>query len=99
MITMFPVSVCMIAKNEDIHIEECLKRLRPCKFEIIVVDTGSVDRTMETARKYTDKVFHFDWCDDFSAARRRTTGFLPSTVTNIWKISILQTLKKLWRIT
>ena len=43
---MIPISVCMIAKNEDNHIEECLKRLRPCKFEIIVVDTGSVDRTI-----------------------------------------------------
>ena len=84
MITMFPVSVCMIAKNEDIHIEECLKRLRPCKFEIIVVDTGSVDRTMETARKYTDKVFHFDWCDDFSAAR----NFSIAQASNDWILAI-----------
>ena len=48
---MLPVSVCMIAKNEDNHIEECLKRLRPCRFEIIVVDTGSVDRTVEMAHR------------------------------------------------
>ena len=81
---MLPVSVCMIAKNEDIHIEECLKRLRPCKFEIIVVDTGSVDRTMETARKYTDKVFHFDWCDDFSAAR----NFCVSHASNNWILAL-----------
>lgn len=63
------ISVCVIARNEDNHIEECLKRLRPCKFEVIVVDTGSVDRTMELAAKYTDKVFQFEWCSDFSAAR------------------------------
>ncbi len=63
------ISVCVIARNEDNHIEECLKRLRPCKFEVIVVDTGSIDRTMELAATYTDKIFEFEWCSDFSAAR------------------------------
>lgn len=81
---MIPITVCMIAKNEDNHIEECLKRLRPCKFEIVVVDTGSVDRTMEIARKYTDKVFHFDWCDDFSAAR----NFSIEQASNDWILVI-----------
>lgn len=81
---MLPVSVCMIAKNEDNHMEECLKRLRPCKFEIIVVDTGSVDRTVEIARKYTDKVFHFDWCDDFSAAR----NYSIAQASNDWVLII-----------
>lgn len=84
MITMLPITVCMIAKNEDIHIEECLKRLRPCKFEIVVVDTGSVDRTIEAARKYTDKVYHFDWCNDFSAAR----NFAISQASNDWVLNI-----------
>lgn len=81
---MLPITVCMIAKNEDIHIEECLKRLRPCKFEIVVVDTGSVDRTLETAKKYTDKVFHFDWCNDFSAAR----NYSVSQASNDWVLVI-----------
>lgn len=81
---MIPITVCMIAKNEDNHIEECLKRLRPCKFEIVVVDTGSVDRTIEIARKYTDKVFHFDWCDDFSAAR----NFSIEQASNDWVLII-----------
>lgn len=74
----------MIAKNEDIHIEECLKRLRPCKFEIVVVDTGSVDRTTEAAKKYTQKVYHFDWCDDFSAAR----NYSISQASNDWVLII-----------
>lgn len=81
---MIPITVCMIAKNEDNHIEECLKRLRPCKFEIVVVDTGSVDRTIEIAHKYTDKVFHFDWCDDFSAAR----NFSIKQASNDWVLII-----------
>lgn len=81
---MVPISVCMIAKNEDNHIEECLKRLRPCKFEIIVVDTGSVDRTVEVAHRYADKVFHFAWCDDFSAAR----NFSIQQASNDWVLII-----------
>lgn len=81
---MLPITVCMIAKNEDIHIEECLKRLRPCKFEIVVVDTGSVDRTIDAARKYTDKVYHFDWCNDFSAAR----NYAVSQASNDWVLNI-----------
>ena len=81
---MLPVSVCMIAKNEDNHIEECLKRLRPCRFEIIVVDTGSVDRTVEMAHRYADRVFHFAWCDDFSSAR----NFSIQQASNDWVLII-----------
>ena len=66
---MSPLSVCIIAKNEEMHIEECLKRLAPYGLEIVLVDTGSTDRTVELARQYTDRIYHFDWCNDFSAAR------------------------------
>lgn len=78
------ISVCVIARNEDNHIEECLKRLRPLKFEIILVDTGSIDRTMEIASKYTDKIYEFDWCSDFSAAR----NFSVEKATNDWILII-----------
>lgn len=81
---MLPISVCMIAKNEDNHIEECLKRLKPCKFEVIVVDTGSVDRTVEIAQRYANKIFHFAWCDDFSAAR----NFSIQQASNDWVLII-----------
>lgn len=64
-----PISVCIIAKNEEVHIEECLKRLRQYGFEIVVTDTGSTDRTREIAAQYADKVVDFVWVDDFSAAR------------------------------
>lgn len=66
---MLPISVCIIAKNEEQNIEKCLKPLRKYDWEIIVVDTGSTDRTKEIAGKYADKVLDFVWCDDFSAAR------------------------------
>lgn len=64
-----PVSVCIIAKNEEKHIAECLRRIKPYGFEVIVTDTGSTDRTREIAAQYADKVADFPWCDDFSAAR------------------------------
>lgn len=66
---MFPLSVCIIAKNEERHIGECLKRLSPFGFEIVLTDTGSTDRTVEIAKNYTNRIYHFDWCDDFSAAK------------------------------
>lgn len=66
---MIPISVCIITKNEEKNIEKCLAPLAPYNFEIIVVDTGSTDRTKEIAQKYTDKIYDFEWIDDFSAAR------------------------------
>lgn len=66
---MIPVSVCMIAKNEEKYIGECLHRLSSYDWEIVVVDTGSTDRTVEIARQFTSKVYDFPWINDFSAAR------------------------------
>lgn len=66
---MIPVSVCIIAKNEEKNMERFLSCLRKYDWEIIVVDTGSTDRTKEIAQKYADQVADFQWIDDFSAAR------------------------------
>lgn len=66
---MIPISVCIITKNEAEHLKKCLEALKPYPFEIVVVDTGSTDNSKEVARKYTDKVYDFEWVRDFSAAR------------------------------
>lgn len=66
---MIPISVCIITKNEAENLDKCLKSLSPYPFEIVVVDTGSTDNSKEIARKYTDRVFDFEWVNDFSAAR------------------------------
>lgn len=79
-----PVTVCLIAKNEEVHMEECLKRLKPYGFEIVVTDTGSEDRTREIARKYADKVLDFPWTDDFSAAR----NFCAQNASNRWILAL-----------
>ncbi|MFZ4729762.1 MAG: glycosyltransferase [Pseudanabaena sp.] len=63
------LSTCLIVKNEEQRLPQCLESLRSLADEIIVVDTGSSDRTVAFAKKYQARVFHFAWCDDFSQAR------------------------------
>ncbi|MCX5809860.1 MAG: glycosyltransferase [Proteobacteria bacterium] len=63
------LSVCMIAKNEEKYIARCLASLTPVADEIIVVDTGSTDRTKDIARAFGAQIFDFPWTDDFSEAR------------------------------
>ncbi|MDE5865111.1 MAG: glycosyltransferase, partial [Lachnospiraceae bacterium] len=69
---MIPISVCIITKNEAEHLEKCLAALKSYPFEIIVTDTGSTDNSKEIAYKYTNKVYDFEWINDFSAARNFT---------------------------
>jgi glycosyltransferase involved in cell wall biosynthesis len=59
----------MIVKNEEGTLKKCLDSLKDVMDEIIIVDTGSTDGTKEEALCFTDKVYDFTWCDDFSAAR------------------------------
>ena len=59
----------MIVKDEEETLARCLECVKPFADEIIVVDTGSRDNTVNTARQFTDKIYTFEWCDDFSAAR------------------------------
>lgn len=79
-----PITVCIIAKNEEKYIEGCLQHLKPFGFEIIVTDTGSTDRTKEIAEKYADKVLDFEWIDDFAAAR----NFCAEHSTNNWILAL-----------
>lgn len=72
------ISVCIIMKNEEGCIEECLKRAASLGWEIVVVDTGSQDKSKALAAKYTDKVYDFKWINDFSAAR----NFAAEKATN-----------------
>ena len=69
---MVSVSLCMIVKNEEDVLERCLKSVTDLVDEIILVDTGSTDRTREIAARFTDQVFDFPWQDDFSAARNES---------------------------
>ena len=66
---MITVSLCMIVKNEENVLGRCLDSVKDAMDEIIIVDTGSSDRTKEIAARYTDKIFDFAWINDFAAAR------------------------------
>ena len=72
------VSLCMIVKNEEERLPGCLESIRGLVDEIVVVDTGSSDRTQEIARSYGARVFLLPWSGDFAAARneslRHATG-------------------------
>ena len=66
------ISLCMIVKNEETYLTDCLASAQRFVDEIIVVDTGSTDRTVEIAQQLGAKIFHFPWCDDFAAARNES---------------------------
>jgi glycosyltransferase involved in cell wall biosynthesis len=66
------LSLCMIVKNEEKNIGECLKSAQGLADEIIVTDTGSTDKTVEIAQSYGAKIEHFEWTKDFSAARNHS---------------------------
>ncbi|MEA3208305.1 MAG: hypothetical protein QOE70_1362 [Chthoniobacter sp.] len=72
------VSLCMIVKNEERNLQTCLESVADLVDEIIVVDTGSTDRTKEVAARFGARVFDFAWTNDFAAARnesvRHATG-------------------------
>lgn len=70
------LSIGMIVKNEEKYLEKCLTALKPIldnvDSELVIADTGSTDNTVEIAKKFTDKVYYFEWINDFSAARNFT---------------------------
>ncbi|WP_371378258.1 glycosyltransferase [Sporomusa aerivorans] len=66
---MAKISACVITKNEAQNIERCLQSVRSIVNEIIVVDTGSTDATVMIAEQLGAKIFHYQWSNDFAAAR------------------------------
>jgi Flp pilus assembly protein TadD len=65
------LSCCIIARDEEESIERAIESVRDLADEVIVVDTGSADRTPYLARRCGARVVNFRWCDDFSEARNR----------------------------
>ena len=63
------LTLCMIVKNEAENLPNCLESVRDIMDQIVIVDTGSEDATVEVAKSFGAEVYHFDWCEDFSAAR------------------------------
>jgi glycosyltransferase involved in cell wall biosynthesis/predicted Zn-dependent protease len=66
------ISLCMIVKNEEKNLGDCLRSVADLVDEMIIVDTGSADRTKQIAREFGARVFEFPWIDDFAAARNES---------------------------
>ena len=69
------ISACMMVKNEEEMLARALESIKDEVDEIVVVDTGSTDRTVEIARQYTDRIYYHEWFDDFSGMRNITMSY------------------------
>jgi len=63
------LSLCMIVKNEEKVLERCLTSAQNFVDEMIIVDTGSTDRTKDIASRFTDRIYDFTWINDFAIAK------------------------------
>lgn len=78
------VALVMIVRNEGSRLDRCLNSVKDAVDEIVVVDTGSSDNTLDIARKYTSKVYSYQWENDFSAAR----NYAIEKTTAEWVLSL-----------
>lgn len=69
------VSLCMIVKNEEDYLPRCLESINDIVDEIIIVDTGSTDKTIEIAKSYGAKIYYYKWNNDFSEARNESLKY------------------------
>lgn len=77
------VTLCMIVKNEERTLARCLSSVSDVVDEIVIVDTGSTDRTKDIAREFTDRIYDFEWTNDFAAARNHAFS-LATTDYIMW---------------
>ena len=79
---MIKISACVIVKNEEKNLPRWLESMRRIADEIVVVDTGSTDRTVDLAKAAGARVFSFAWIDDFAAAK----NFALEKATGDWVV-------------
>lgn len=70
------LSLCMIVKNEETILPKCLGSVKGVVDEIVILDTGSTDRTVKIAQEFGARVYHFEWCNDFSKARNESLKYV-----------------------
>jgi glycosyltransferase involved in cell wall biosynthesis len=78
------ISLCMIVKNEEQFIERVLTDAKKYVDQMVVIDTGSTDKTKEIAKRCEAEVHDFEWCDDFSKARNESLEY----ATSDWILSL-----------
>jgi Glycosyl transferase family 2 len=82
--SMIKLSFCAIVRNEAQNLARCLASVKPYVDELVIVDTGSTDATVTIAQQYSAKIGHFEWCDDFAAAR----NYALSLVSGDWILTL-----------
>lgn len=75
---MTTLSLCIIVKNEEKALPSCLKSVQGKVDQIVLLDTGSTDNTVEIAQSYGAQVHHFTWCNDFAAARNTALQYVQT---------------------
>lgn len=91
---MKQLSVCMIVKDEEALLSRCLNSVSGIADEIIIVDTGSTDRTKQIAADYNAKIYEYTWINDFAAARNESlrhatgNGYWYWMLMNTWESMI-----------
>lgn len=80
---MISISMCMIVKNEQDILARCLDSYAGTYDELIIVDTGSTDNTKEIAANYTDKIYDFEWINDFQPPG---TSHFPKPDVNTYSV-------------
>ncbi|MEP9411523.1 MAG: glycosyltransferase family 2 protein, partial [Candidatus Brocadia sp.] len=86
------ISACMIVKNEEKFLPQCLKSIKDAVDEIIIVDTGSTDKSVEIAQSFGAKVYHHPWNNSFSEARNHSLSY--ATCDWILQIDADETLEQ-----
>ena len=72
------ISLCMIVKDEAEQIRDCLESVRAHVDQMIIVDTGSTDKTVEIATELGAEIYHYQWTNDFAAARNVSLEYAQS---------------------
>ncbi len=72
---MKTIALCMIVKNEQEYLRRCLDSVKDKVNQIVIVDTGSTDETVNIAKEYTNEVYHMDWSNNFAAARNESIKY------------------------
>ena len=73
---MIRLSLCAIVKNEEKSLPQCLESVKDVVDEIVILDTGSTDKTVGIAEQFGAQVHHFQWCDDFAIARNEALKYV-----------------------
>jgi len=69
------VSLCMMVRNEEKYLADCLSSIKDNVDQLIIIDTVSTDNTIDIANSFGAEVYHFDWRDDFSLARNESIKY------------------------